>query len=248
MKKIIKIIALVSIVFIVASMLSGCSFIKNLKENRVTVDKEGNLIYKDVKYIKIENSDDLYFEYDFDNEETIVIAKDDSEPILYSLFSSNYCDLSKNGILLEDSEANLYCREDKYADITGKIKNGFTPKKYIYTYEIYDEEDDFTWEEKVYYLTEEDIKVISDIFSNTKPIANAQNLSENSDYCVVIDGCTEDLMLRKFEFYIFTLDGKYYLEREDELYNPIVYQVPQEYNSRFKKIMKAYIKSSYIEY
>ncbi len=247
MKRLIKFIALISVVCIVSTLLSGCSFIKELKENKVVINENGDLVYKNNVYKKLSDTEDLYIDYDF-SEDTMSYALKEDEPILYGFIKSEICEISKDKLLIEDIEGNIYCREDKYESTQENIEGGFTPEKYIYTYEVDNEQEnwfeEYTWETKVRYITDDEMAVINEIFTKTTPNLNASELSYESDYMVDISACSEDLMLRKFAFYIFVIDDKYYLEKEDNYYNSIVYEIPEQYNKTFKKIMAEYVKYS----
>lgn len=245
MKKIVKIVALISILCVMMSALSGCSYIDDLRQGKVVLDENGNLIYKDNVYIKLEEyCDELYIDYDFNKELEMYISKEE-EPVLYGYFKMDFCSLSKDEILIEDFDGEIYCREDKYDSVVDKIENGFTPKKYMYTYEVYKEGSflDYEWEEKIRYLTESDLAKAKEVFASVPPIENGANMINNSDYYVEVYGCTEDLMFRDYVFDIFYLDGKYYLQTEDEYYNPLVYEVLAKYNKDFKKMIKEYADS-----
>ncbi len=245
MKKTVKIVALISIVCIMMSTLSGCSFINDLREGKVVVDEKGDLFYKNNVYIKLDKDcEELYFDYDFNTEQEMYISKEE-EPVLYGFFKSDFCSLSRDKLLIEDFEGNIYCREDKYDSVVEKIENGFTPEKYMYTYEVYKEGSflDYEWEEKIRYLTDSDFEKIDEVFEKVHPITNGSNMISNSYYCVEMYGCTEDLLFRKYAFDIFYLDDKYYLQTEDEYYNPLVYEVPAKYNKDFKKMIKEYVDS-----
>ncbi len=241
MKKTVKIIALIITLCTMLSMLSGCSFIDDLRKSKIVINEKGNLVYKDNEYIKLEKTDTLYFNYDYNFDEEILAGKDE-EPILYTFFKGEYCDLSKDKVLIQTFGGDIYCREDKYESVTDKIKNGFTAEKYIYTYEIYIENGyDYEWEEKIHTLTESDLAKVNEIFETVEPITNGTYMISNSIYNVEIYGCSKDLIFRKYAFDIFYLDGKYYIQKEDERYNPYVYEVPEKYNSDFKKLIKNYV-------
>ena len=171
MKKTVKVVAIISILCIMISALSGCSFIEDLRRGKVVADENGNLIYKDNVYIKLEEyCDELYVDYDIDTELEMYVAKEE-EPVLYGYFKMNFCSLSKDEILIEDFNGEIYCREDKYDSVSERIENGFTPEKYMYTYEVYKEDYSFMeydmWEEQIRYLTDSDLAKIEEISPST---------------------------------------------------------------------------------
>ena len=168
MKKTVKIMALISVICIMMASLSGCNFIKDLRSNRIVKNEDGNLLYDGKVYIKLPECGDLYFKYDYSSDQILYIAEKD-EPVLYSYFKSDYCDLSKDKILIEDYNCDVYCREDKYDSVIQRIENGFTCEKYIYTYEVYDESEDlfdYSWEEKDRLFNDSEVEMINNIFSN----------------------------------------------------------------------------------
>ena len=241
MKKAVKIIALISVVCIMMSVLSGCSFIDDLRKGKIIINEDGSLVYKDAEYIKLEKTGELYFNYDYTSEGEIFIGKEE-EPILYSFFNGEYCSISKDKALIETFDGDIYCRKDKYESVDDKLKNGFSLERYIYTYEIYNDSPyEYEWEEKVYTLTESDLAKVNEIFETVDPITDGENMIGNSSYYVEIYGCSKDLLFRKYVFDIFYLDNKYYIQKVDDRYNPYVYEVPAKYKSDIERMIKDYV-------
>ena len=221
MKKTVRIIALISIICMIMSMLSGCLFIDDLRESKIVADKNGNLRYKNKVYIMLgDNQGDLYFDYNYSTENTLYLMKEE-EPVLYGYFNDEYCELSRDEILIQDFEGNLYCRKDKYDSVIDRIENGFTPEAYMYTYEKYNDTSlfDYSWEQKERYLNDSDLEMINDIMTNVTPITNGSYMLDNSDYYVEIYGCSKDLLFRESVYSIFYLDNKYLIHKSLFVHN-----------------------------
>lgn len=250
MKRIVKVIALISVICIIVTMFSGCNLISELRENRVFLNENGDLVHKDAVYKKLENSDELHFEYNYADERTYYVLKKD-EPILYGPLSSRFCDISADKIFIDYYDEGIYCREDKYEYVKERIKKGFIPEKYIYTYDVEIDSDgwfdSFTYETKIHYMTDFDMKIINEIFAHSRVLSNSSDFGYNNDYWVEIYECSEDLLFRRQSFDILSLDGKYYLQK---WYNNevLVYEVPKAHNKTFEKIIKDYVDSENLFY
>lgn len=244
MKKVFRIISVLIIVSIICLSFSGCGVIEELRKSRINVNEKGNIEYNGKEYIRLENAEDIYIDYDL--EKSLFLGKAE-EPLLYSAIAGrmNFYSISTDGIFIDNDSTEVYCREDKYESVSERLLNGYEKERYIYNYDVLqeDEEGFEAYVTKNYELTEANKELIDTIFNTVEPITNATELHTYSDYLVEVYGCSGDLILREYAFDIFLTDGKYYLQREDEYHNYIVYEIPNQYYEEIKEIIAPYVKS-----
>ena len=245
MKKIIRILAIIVVICLTCTCFTGCRFVDEMRESYAYYNENKEIVYNSAIYIALPISEEINFEYPVSD----LYITDGEVPVLLSEILGEWCELSKNKVFISTESGRIYCRKDKYDSVTERIENGFEVTKYAYEYDEIDEDvsdlDIFYMPEtKKYIFSKEELAAIDDIFKNVAPVLEADDdFSYNCDWRIDIYGYSEDEMFYKDGYAILIERNEYYIEEQDEYYNPIVRKVPKKYNKLFNKLTKKYIDS-----
>lgn len=266
MKKATKLFALIVAILMMCLCLSGCDELDDLRTHHakfVKADDYSAVTLNGQLYKRISGDiTDLNPLYNSRNYEVISLTNPDV-PVLLSDYYGDYLDISDSGIFMygyinEDgyyyesitgytgnSFEVLYCRDDKYEEVSQIIEDGIEYTKYGYGYWTYDEDDinsselyEYEDDEYNYYLlSEEECDTIDEIIKNTEPIIDAETPYDYY-YLVMLDNISEDGYFSKESYEIYTDDlGNYTLN----LYSYVTdeyktYYVDEKYNDIFDKL------------
>lgn len=278
MKKVTKLFALIVAILMMCLCLSGCDELDDLRKHHakfVKADDYSAVTLNGQLYKRISGDiTDLNPLYNSKNYEVISLTNPDV-PVLLSDYYGDYLDISDNGIFMygyinEDgyyydsitgytgkSFEVLYCREDKYEEVTQVIDDGIEYTKYGYGYWTYEEDDsdsiemyDYAYEYEddefnYYLLSEEECDTINEIIKTTEPVINAETPYDEY-YVVMLDNISEDGYFAKesYEIYIdasrnYSLNLYSYVTDEyktyyvDEKYNDIMDKIVEKHSEEF---------------
>jgi len=227
-KKKIKGIALVSLLCVVVTAITGCFSLQELKDKQAYFDEEGNICVGNYKYIAIGDAEDLY--PDFYNCD-LVYFSDNEIPLLLTPEMCPSYTRSGDGIFL-DGDKGYYCREDKYEEVVSALSKGHVAKGYKYTYFDYEEG---TNKERI--LTDEEKEAIDEIFSTVK------KKQFNEYYCLanVFSYPDADMTYLTRDEFDVVKKGKniYLLKYDEEKDQEWFYKVPDNKKHIFDDVIKA---------
>ncbi len=226
MKTLKKLLAL-CLVLVICFSLSGCKFIEDIKESRITKVSSEVVEYKGKEYKVLPYCEYLWF--DFTNyTEYFYIVEDDVPILLTSLYgkSSYFCDFKKI-LVTTDIKGNhtIYAREDIYDDIINRIESENYFDGYCFSYNTYD---------KYSYVTTK-YELISDEVSVALEEVITVGVHEDVDiellydyYVTTISKCSNDLYFKENCMEIFQTSDYIYIAVYDGEETP-VYKVPEKY-------------------
>lgn len=223
--------------------LAGCHALDEAKANHGLLQPDGSVRLGDVVYKPLPACEQLSPELEYTAD--VSVTASDVPVLLASMMGSSYYK-SKDGVLLiwqydgyNEKGGINYCREDRYEEMVARIEAGFKPDGYCYEYEWYNDEDGELWSE-IYYLTEEQRQAIQTVFTTVVPVPQVAASSLNYDFCVELQLCSKDLLMREYaDLDICVYEGEYYLVEYAD--NDMLYPVPATMNPTFEAIMKAHV-------
>ncbi len=222
--------------------LAGCDALDEAKANHGLLQPDGSVKLGNVIYKPLPACEQLSPELEYQAD--VMVTAADVPVLLADMMGSSYYK-SKDGVLLiwqyNGYDGVNYCREDRYEELVARIEAGFKPDGYCYEYERYDEEDMEFWSE-FYYLTEEQCQAVQTVYSTVVPVPQVAASSLNYDFCVELQLCSKDLLMRELaDLDICVYNGEYYLVEYAD--NDILYPVPATMNATFEAIMKAHVNN-----
>ncbi len=243
MKKIIRITALFLALLMLALPLVGCDEIDELRAKQGFLLDEDTISFNGETYKRLYTNDwPVLFEW----RELNITDKD--VPVLLSEMAyagGGRYGIEKNDIFIKwthpDSPPKLYCRSDWYDSLADAVENGSVYDKFCYYHISLDEEDN-TWKDMKYILTDEEIAAIDDIIVNGTQIVGDV---ASGDKILPIISCSSDGFFEKRSHIelIVSPDLCYILVSKR-----IIYNVPQKYKSIFDNMLKAYRSSDSFRY
>lgn len=242
MKKVIRIIALVLTISLVAVSSCSCNALDTLKANHGYWNNNGGIILGENEYKLLPYNEYFIPEKMNYNTEITITAKD--VPVLAGVFVGMYGYISDDGLIIElRDEVDYYCRADKYDEILNRINGDLQFDNYSYSYAALNEEGE--WSTSWYTLTNEQKAVVDNVLNTVTPTVLPNNMNIEYDYCIYLEECSSDMLFRRELTEIGYTDGKYYLIDYSADEGTLLTEVPAEYNSVFEKICERYRESDY---
>ncbi len=242
MKKNLKL----GLVFLIAAAmllcLCGCSALDEMRKNQAFYDEEGNILWNGAVYKQLPECESLYIDYNYNA--NVYLTETDVPVLLSDVFAQDTLSASLNGSFLcsFNGERVLFCREDLYENLLGRIQGEFVPDIVCYSYDVYNEET-YEYETKYYTLTQEQVDVIHLVIETTDPTTMGDGMHLDSDWSLYLEECSEDMLFRRNTVDISLSGATYYLHLytgEDEL----LFTVPEGCNAAFDGIVSAFVEAN----
>lgn len=244
MKRIFRVLGLILITVIVATSLSGCLLIDEMREEQAFIVEENIIEYKGKKYMLLP-VDETLKPISTENKSAQVTEKD--VPVLLSAIIGLPYDVSDDGVFIFTYTADnylCYCREDRFDEISKMLANGYDLDDYCYEYYDY-EEDDY----KFYRFSSEEKQAVLYVIQNVEPQELPVGAMLDYDYLANIEACSDDMNFRKDIAQITVKNSVYqiviteYTGTENE--QTLLYRVPDDLNNIFEKIMKPMVDNEF---
>lgn len=234
MKKIVRIISLL-VVLGLCLTLCGCSVLDSLKESRASITEDGVIeLYDGSRYLPLPECKEL--SPSFTEFYSVYIVEDDL-PLLLTVFSNIYLDMSDDKLFLLSYDSNTYyCRSDVYDSILDRINNGYEAKKYGYWFYDYESSEDI-----FYPLTQAQVDVIKQVCDTTEPEILPEAAMLDWSSLADLFACSDDMLFMQDVADVLIYNGKYYVVDYSDV--TTLYSVPDELYSEFEKIMKKQVES-----
>jgi len=235
MKKTVKGVALIIAVIIFCFSLCGCVDIDDMKKSQAFITDTG-VVFNGNEYYPLPESDRMQF---FTTEYNPVYITEKDVPVLLSSFMGSECILSDDGkFLYSESETIRYCRSDVYESVLSRINSGYVHEGYFYSY--YDFKND---KAKYYRLTEKDEAAIKALITSTTPEKLPDVADIDYDYYIELNSCSDDMIFWEYAYEFYIKGEKYYLADINSSEKTLLYTVPDNLLTDFKRIAKEYVKS-----
>ena len=244
MKKSIRITALLLALLMLTLPLVGCDKIDEMRAKQGFLLDEDTISFNGETYKRLRTNE---WPVLFDWRELNIT--DEDVPVLLSEMAyagGGRYGIEKNDIFIKwthpDLPPELYCRSDWYDSLADAVKNGIVYDKFCYHHISLDEEDN-TWKDMKYILTDKAKAAIEDIIANGK----VQTFKPGGKILPLIycssDGFFEkrsniELLVSRTECYILV----------GEEGDKTIYNVPDKYKSIFDNMLKAYRGSDSFRY
>ncbi len=248
MKKIFKYAAVLTLLAAITFSLCSCKALDELKKSRASYREDGSVIYNGAVYKKL--SEPVIFltsEYS----EYLSIANEEI-PLLLTPFMGENGFLDSDGIILYiqgefwgDSPDKTYCREDRYDEIQGEIKNPVF-NNYVIPYSEFNNEE-YTYESKTYKLSETEINALNEITSDEKNISDFDTYYVYDTVFVYLT--TQHCLTVDKTFEIAESGDNYFICVSNYSANygeGCTYKVPEEYKQIISGLMQ-YVDNSYYD-
>lgn len=242
MKKALRIISLILIVAIMSISLSGCMVIDMVREEQAFWGEDNKIKYGEYEYMLLPESENLQ---PVCNELNFVYITTEDVPVLLSGAFGDRYDISDDKVFIFTDGENgytCYCRSDRYDDIKDKITSGFKPESYCYSY--FDMVD---YEDRYYMFSADEVEAVNSVVKSVTPDIMPEAASLNYDYIVNVEACTKDMIFRTYIADICITGENYFVVVTEEA-ETLMYKVPDEQKSIFKKIMKSAVDSEAVFY
>ncbi len=236
MKRLGQRVVSVLLVCCLCAGLTGCGALDEARARHAAWSETGSVLHGETEYLLIEGSEYLYPSIDYLSDPLRVTAPD--VPVLLSFFLQELLYSSADGIFLESFETGLlYCRADRYAEVTQKLQNGFDTVGYCYDYYTYDEES-YDYVEHTYRLTDEEVAAVDAVLAAGTATVIPAVADVAYDYAVELMSCDESMLFRYYVLDVCSIDGVYYILGFDGDTNWTI-QVPAQYTAGFDSMLKA---------
>ena len=250
--KTIKRVGLFVLVLTLCLNLSGCLALDDLRAHQGFWQPDGSIRWGEQYYRLLPDCEELRptFSYEFGAPQ--VSVTDPDVPVLASAVMGEKFDISEDELFLEGGNGfdvwddsipyPLYCREDKYDEVVSRIEKGFEPEIYFYTYDVYNEEE-YTFEEKYYDLTEAEVDAVRYVFTEVIPKTLEEGFSFDSEEALCLTAATSDRLFQKEMLYLESVGQAYYLSVYQDDGTTLLYAVPTDMRQTFDGIFAAYRRS-----
>lgn len=238
MKKMKRLLALITALILVCLSATGCDAIDEMRNNQAFYTETGGVKLRGVEYLPLPENE--YFRpFKLDDSAVIRITEPDV-PVLLSSEFGDYSSLYNDGeILYSNYMDSYYCRVDKYSEYNAVLAAPFEPTGYCYTYRVLDT-DTLEYTEHIYQLTAEQAKAVDEILFTVTPTLQDGDADYTYDYFVDLDACDDTMLLRDDAVNIAINGTEYTIVRPN--YNgkreDLRYTVPSEYSAMFDSIVK----------
>lgn len=232
MKKITRILSLIVLLGIFLS-LSGCSYLDKLRASRASLTEDGTIqLHDGAEYIALPECPELA--PDFSGDTIIYIVDDEELPLLLTNLYGTSGYKSKNGQFVRaytghSYELQYYCRSDLYDSIRERMRTGFAPEFYCYSY--FDAEHRET---VLYTLTAQQADALEYILANEKPERLPVDVRLDYEHQIDLYHYSSDYVFRKDAVDICYARGRYYVVKNIDT----VYDVPLDLVPIFVAIME----------
>lgn len=216
------------LVLLMCLSLCSCKELDARRNHHVLMQEDGTLLWKGYIYRPLPLLDELRgFMLDTDYDSSLYITKPDV-PVLLNLYFMECGGYSMgNGLLIRSygGEAEYYCREDRYDELSSVIKEEAPMTKYYYSY--------YTDEKENYFLTEEQMDAIRATLYEYETVS-PELIS--TQYAITVFACDEKEWFKQFYLNIEYSTEAYYLILSEGYFDEYI-RVPEEYNSVFADIV-----------
>ena len=220
MKRISRLISLVILIGIFLS-LCGCSYLDELRATRAMLMDNGTIYLNDgTEYILLPENE--FLSLDFNNETYIYVVDDEEIPLLLTDIIGDMGYKTQDGQFLEVYAVDgyrYYCRADIYDSIMERLKGGFTPVLYCYSYFDYDYDN---YGNQLYTFTPQQAEAIEYVLANREPYELPAGAKLDYEYRVELYQYSSDYLFRQKAMDICFADGAFYLVENGKL----IYTVP----------------------
>lgn len=237
MKK-LRLVALICILCIAATMLSSCNLIDGLKEQRfVYTDEMKNTIeYKGKRFVYIDNPKDFSLNFTYDVYGYIV---DKDVPLLLLDMLGSYCRYSEELGLIKLDAGSLYCLESKYEEYNELFENAVLDH-YKIDYEYMNHE---TREvENVCVVLEDEVtELINGTVLNVEGVKSMDG--QYGFQYLWIDKCDKTGFVHEtdvLELYRDPQNDVCGIRMLDSDYNYVYYEIPEEFEGIIEELFQKY--------
>ena len=242
MKKFCKLLAVCCLVSLLLPLLCGCGALDEMRASQAFYDEEGNILWNGTVYKKLPQGE--YFTPVTDYNNRVNVTKRDVPVLLQEMFPEDVLRATEDGLILETSydvfygdESPYYCREDRYAELSQRLKAPFAPDMVCYEYYAYNPETE-EYEDKIYRLSDEEWGVLKKILETVEPMQMSEGWDLDYDRIVFLEESSEDRLFSR-EFLDLMVCGSTYYLRFDYGRETKIYEVPKDAAPHVAKIMEA---------
>ena len=235
MKMIKRTFALVLLLSLLLS-LTGCNWLDEMRQQQAFFDA-GKIVYNGITYQLLPESDTLYPELDYSH--YIYPTTPDVPVLLSTIIANEWFYLSKDAAFLVGSNDSIYCRQDMHAQISQRIREGFTPEVICYFYDVWDEKD-YDYTEQAYILTDSQIEMLELVCSTVEPQSMNEGMSLDYHWSILLYECSADLLFQRTSSLRIAGVGRvYYLLLETAEGNK-AFRVPDGCNAELDALTEYY--------
>ena len=248
MKKKFRFIAMLAIMALILSTLSGCMSLDDLRKDHAVYNDKQSIVYNDVEYKQIANQNGYLKPHVSDTLSNIYVTEADVPVLLSQTIGSHFWVSDDGRFLIADdyTYSTIYCRTDCYDEIFARVTAKFVPTGYCYAYDKYNKED-YNHTEGLYHLTDKQTAVIRKVL--TTVTAEEYSFLPQLDFnnVVELEACSDDMLFRNYVMDIYQLSVGYCLVlQEDKDSKVTIYPVPANLGSEFADILKPMLEQEQI--
>lgn len=240
MKKIMRVLTLITILLIQCFLLSGCDTLDELRDRQAIYNSARHIEYHGNTYMLLPACEDLQPIVDYSI--SINATYSDVPVLLSSMLSKLYLYESVDERFLVSSEGAIYCIEGQYSEIATRIESGFNVEKACYYYSTYNKETG-EYEPDYYILTDEQFDAIKDIIKTTESSILPDSVEMNYNHIAYIEVASDDILFRKDFMDLLITDNDYYFRDYSDDGSTILYTIPDEYKDIIAEILAKCIEA-----
>ena len=231
MKKFIKLILALVLVFALCFSLSGCNVLSEPKEaHAIRIDEE-TIEYDGEEYKLLPNNE--YFCPPFIESVSLNITESDV-PVLLSEQFGDRGELNDDKTIIEYFDtSSFYCRKDKYQKVKKEVEAEFIKSGYCYSYTVFDEET-YMSEFEYYTFSEKENDAIEKVLAYGEVVV-LENCSY--EYCANLEIYSRNLNFRKDFMQLCYSNGEFFLLDVDKD-QQVMYKADSSLNQILSQAMK----------
>lgn len=233
MKKSIKRIIAVCLVFVFAFSLSGCTM-ASIKARQAFWNEDGSIEWQGSKYIVMEVSGDFYPDTYYDD--YISVTERDVPVLLADSFGTQFYIVAEGNLLYGGWDGTLYCKEDAYEEMYDEINNDTEYTKYYY--ENYGDDSDL-WGTN-YYLSKAEIELAENIMSEAQastPIDYEVFYGYDYTWITTLWQSSESGFYTREVYTLYRTEEDFYIWPYQTMYD-WYFKVPEEYEDDILEIFR----------
>lgn len=247
MKKSLKRGLALLLVLIQILLLCGCKALDTMRANQAFYDEDGNILWNGSVYKPLPACE--YLQPDLDHEIQICVTEKDVPVLLSDIMAERWLYPTEDEVLLLGSgyhwiEGRNYCREDKFQELSDRIKAGFETEIVCYGYDVYDEETG-EYSNQYYTLTQEQRDALTLITETVEPMQMGEGWYLDYDWTVELEECSQDMLFRRQTLDVAVAGQQYYLLLYTDT-ETLTFVVPDGCKATFDEIVRSYLEATCI--
>ncbi len=238
MKNTWKRLLLTALCLLMLFAFTGCAALDEARENQAFAKGYGEVLWNGSTYKALPENE--YFCPVMSGDRSLCLTEEDVPVLLSSMYNLTFLNVSDDEVLLRDYAGKIvYCREDRFDEMSRWLKEPFQPEELCFQYGYYDFEKE-EYVEGFYTLNQVQVDAINKVLTSVTP-RKLEDTTSFSGMSIMVQESSKDHLMRRdhVELMVEGL-GAYLLV--DAGKETLVYTIPDELLSVFTELATTYQK------